>query len=231
MNWLLTIVGLLVFLFFIVAITKLTVIIDLHHAGDDDHIIIKLFAWSGIIRYTIKIPLIKIDKESPGIVVKHEENAGDQTDKSNKGKDKFTPREILRGFEDTAKIVQHVVHLHKIVRQFLSKVYITKFNWNTTLGIGDAAQTGLIVGLGWSLKGTLLGVISQYMKLMVHPAISITPSFQIPISETKLSCIFHFRIGHAILAGIRLVKYWKGGLPKFKTKPLSMLSGNQNKSV
>jgi hypothetical protein len=230
-NWLLIIIGILLFLFILIAITKLTVLVDLHHAGDDDHIIIKFLAWFGIIRYTIKIPLIKIDKESPGIVVKHEEIAGNQTEKSNKGKNKFTPKDILLSIEDTTKIIQHVVNIHKIVQQFLSRVSISKFNWNTTLGIGDAAQTGLIVGLGWTLKGTLIGVVSQYMQLKVHPTISITPSFQIPISETKLSCIFHFRIGHAILAGIRLVKYWKGGLPKFKTKPLSMLSGNQNKSV
>ncbi|MDF0726428.1 DUF2953 domain-containing protein [Cytobacillus sp. S13-E01] len=227
--WFFIILGIFLLLF-IITITKLSVNVDLYHTGDDDNIRIKLTAWFGLIRYTIKVPLIKVDKETPGIVVKHEEIAG-QKDLGKKKKQKFSPMDILLSMRDTTEILKHVINLHTIIRKFFNKISITKFEWHTTLGIGDAAQTGVLAGLGWSIKGTLLGILSNYMKLMTQPVTSITPSFQIPISQTKLSCIFHFRIGHAMLVGIRLIKYWRGGLPNFKKRPLSMLSGNNEKSI
>ncbi|HAQ08870.1 MAG TPA: hypothetical protein DCR24_15690, partial [Bacillus bacterium] len=83
----------------------------------------------------------------------------------------------------------------------------------------------------WSVKGGLIGVLSHYMKLKDMPVISITPNFQYAITQTSFKCIFQVRVGHAILAGIKLVKYWKGGWPEFKTKPLSVLSGDKTNTV
>ncbi len=47
------------------------------------------------------------------------------------------------------------------------------------------------------------------------PNLSVTPHFQFAILQTQLTCIFQFRIGHAILAGLKLIKFWKGGRPQF----------------
>ena len=225
MVWIIVILLILLFLFFLILMTRLTVIIDLLHVGDDDHLKIKFRAWLGIIRYTISIPLIKVDDEA-NVIVKQEQKLGDENSnkKVKKGKEKITPEEEVKAIHDVKEILQHVVGLHKIVRRFLKKVKVKEFEWHSQIGIGDAAHTGMLTGLVWSIKGGVVGIVSQYMQLHTTPIISITPEFNVYCSRTKLQCMIQFRIGQAMLAGIQLIKYWKGGRPKLKSKPFSFFA-------
>jgi hypothetical protein len=50
------------------------------------------------------------------------------------------------------------------------------------------------------------------------PQLTVTPHFQAAVIHTELTCMFQFRIGHAILAGLKLIKFWKGGKPRLKRK-------------
>ena len=103
--------------------------------------------------------------------------------------------------------------------------------WHSVIGVGNAALTGTLTGALWSVKGGVLGVISNYMRLKDMPNLSITPSFQKAYSQTQLSCMIQFRIGYAMVAGLKLVKFWKGGKPKFKTKPLSFISKDKSNTL
>ncbi|RFB17919.1 DUF2953 domain-containing protein [Bacillus sp. HNG] len=111
-----------------------------------------------------------------------------------------------------------------VFKRFLKKISVSRFEWHSHIGVGDAAHTGIITGLGWSIKGTIVGVMSHYFNLKTHPEYSITPSFQVAVSETRLRCMIHFRIGYAMVAGIKAIKRWRGGLPKFKSQTLSKLN-------
>jgi hypothetical protein len=179
-------------------------------------------------KYTINIPLVKIDKESSEIVVKQDTYAGDSKTEQLNSKKKFTPKEILNTFENTKELIQHVVDFHRIIRKFLKKISIIKFEWHSNFGIGDAALTGMFVGAGWSLKGGILGLLSQYMRFKVRPTVTITPFFQQKFSHTKLTCMISFRIGYAILAGLRIVKFWKGGRPSFSPSDPSFFKPKNN---
>ncbi len=108
--------------------------------------------------------------------------------------------------------------MHGIVKTFLKKISVKQFEWHTLIGIGDAAHTGVISGAIWAIKGSIIGMLSHYLNFKEMPHIMVTPHFQAVVSQTKIKCIFQFRIGHAILAGLKLIKFWKGGLPHFKSK-------------
>jgi hypothetical protein len=187
---------------------KLSVTIFFQHAQDDDECRITIATLFGLLRYTIDIPLVQIDKQSAGVVVSHKESVNDAPSGKAKKK-KYNLKEIAYSFKESKDFVRHVVHFHVIIRKFMARVSVTKFEWHTKIGTGDAAQTGMIVGVGWSLKYAIVALVSKYMKLKEAPFLSITPSFQQPISEMKFICMIHFRIGHAMLAGIRIVKYWR----------------------
>lgn len=224
MKWAIIALAIILFLLIIVMITKLTIHIDFRHSQDDDYLIIKFSIWFGLIHYTIQIPMVKIEKESPGIVFEQENSQSNNTKNT-----KITPEEIMNRLKDLKELLEHVVKLHKIVKRFLKKVSVLEFKWSTGFGTGDASQTGLFVGVGWALKGSIIGLISQYFKLTCNPNLSIHPYYQHFVAQTHLKCMFRFRIGNAMLAGIRLVKYWKGGRPYFRTAPLSMLSKKDSK--
>lgn len=226
MFWFIVILLFLLFLFIMIILTKITVTLDLNHSGDNDHFKIKFRAWYGLIRYTIDIPFVKVDDAGSNLIVKQEQKLGSDSE-HNKGKNKeqkVTPDEVMNSLSDVKEIAQHIVGLHKIVKRFLKKVKVKKLEWHSQLGIGDAAHTGLLTGAAWAIKGSVIGIISQYMKLLITPVVTITPEFNRLCSKTKLQCIIQFRIGQAMLAGIRFIKYWKGGRPKLKNKPFSFFT-------
>ncbi len=204
-------------------ITRLTIYISANHSQDDDHIKIRFSIWFGLIKYTINVPMVAVDDETPGIVFKKEQQSNIQTGEKRK-KDKFSIHNLIKNIQDAKKILQKIIDMVPILRNFLKKISVSKFEWHSHIGVGDAAQTGIITGLGWSLKGTLVGIMSHYLTLKTHPDYSITPSFQVPVSETRFTCMIHFRIGHAIVAGVKAFKRWRGGMPKFHSPSLSKLN-------
>ncbi|MEH7226426.1 DUF2953 domain-containing protein [Bacillus sp. JJ1566] len=223
MKWLLFILLFLVLFIFLFVITRLTIFIEANHSQDDDHIKIRFSIWFGLIKYTINVPMVAIDKETPSIVFKKEKKANIASE-GKKKKGKFSFQNLMENLHDTKLILNRVIDLVPILKHFFKKISVSKFEWHSHIGVGDAAHTGIITGLGWSIKGTIIGVISHYLNLKTHPDYSITPSFQVAVSETRLRCMIHFRIGYAIVAGIKALKRWRGGLPKFQSRTLSKLN-------
>jgi len=222
--WIILILIILFIILFLIFITKLTVILDLQHIGDDDHFKIKLRAWR-FIQYTINIPLVKIDDEA-NIILKQEQKPGTEESKRNvkETQKKITPEEEVKALHDVKEFLQHIIGLHKIVRRFLKKIKVKELEWHSQIGIGDAAHTGMLSGVAWSIKGSVVGLIGSYMQLQTTPAMTISPAFNVYCSRTKFKCMIQFRIGHAIFAGIQFIKYWRGGRPNLKSKPFSFFA-------
>jgi hypothetical protein len=220
MIWLLIILLILLFLFILIIFTRLTIYINyFHHNGNDD-LKIEFRIWFGSIKYKLNVPLIKVDDDSPGLIIKRTSNMGDSpttAEKSEHKVDHIDKGDLIANMKNMKELLHHVFNLHVIVRKFFKKVTIKQFDWHSLIGVGDAAQTGVVSGALWAIKGGLIGLLSHYIKLKKMPNLTVTPHFQVHSIQTRLSCIFQFRIGHAILAGIKLIKFWKGGRPHFKT--------------
>ncbi|WP_010678428.1 hypothetical protein [Bacillus timonensis] len=86
MKWLLFIFLFIALLILLVAITRLTIFIEANHSQDDDHIKMKFSIWFGLIKYTINVPMVAVDKETPSIVFKKEKNSNIPIDKKRKRK-------------------------------------------------------------------------------------------------------------------------------------------------
>ena len=75
MHWSLILIIILLIILILIGIlivTKVKVLINIHHSQDDDHIKLKFSAWFGLIKYTINVPLIKVDTNSPSIIMEEE---------------------------------------------------------------------------------------------------------------------------------------------------------------
>ncbi|MFC7786945.1 MULTISPECIES: DUF2953 domain-containing protein [unclassified Rossellomorea] len=234
MSWwiwaLIIVMALIMFILFVLIITKLTVTLSLYHGNDNDHFKVKLRAWFGLLKYTIDIPLVKLDDDGPNIVLEEEQKRGNESNpsKTKASKKKITPQDFIDSLYDTKEIIIHVQSLHRIIRSFLKKVKLDHVQWKTLFGTGDAASTGTLTGTIWGMKGSIIGILSGYVRLQSMPVIEVTPMFQHAVIQTQFSCIIQFRIGNAILVGFKILRYWRGGMAKFKTKPLSTLSGEKH---
>jgi hypothetical protein len=229
----LIILAFLSFLFILILLTKLTITLSLYHGNDNDHFKVKLRAWFGLLRYTFDVPMVKLDDDGPNIVVEEKNIRGKESEPSSEkeSKKKITASDFINSLHDTKAILIHVKGMHKIIRSFLKKVKIDHVHWKTLFGSGDAAATGTITGTIWALKGSIIGLISGYMRLQTQPSVEVVPSFQKAIIQTHFSCIIQFRIGNAILVGFKILRYWRGGRAQFKMKMLSRLSEEKQQSV
>ncbi|MCA1056903.1 DUF2953 domain-containing protein [Rossellomorea aquimaris] len=186
-----------------------------------------------MLKYTIDVPLVKLDDDGPNIVFEEKTKRGKETQpsKTKESKKKVTPNDFIKSLHDTKEIITHVQAMHRIIRHFLKKVKIDKIFWKTLFGTGDAASTGTMTGAIWGLKGSIIGLISRYMRLQSMPAVEVVPSFQKAVIQTHFSCIIQFRIGNAILVGLKILRYWRGGKADFKTKAFSPISDKEQQSV
>lgn len=225
------IISCLILLFFLLLIavifSKLTITIHFYHYDKQSHLSLKFKFWKWL-KYTIDIPLMEVDAENAGIKLKEEKQAsGGETKDDTK---EITAEDLLTSFKNMDELLKHVVSLYHIIRHFMSKIIVKQLRWHTVIGVGNAALTGVLTGGFWSVKGSILGVLSHYMKLKTRPDIAISPQFQFAVAQTSFICMIQFRIGHAMLAGFKLIKFWKGGRAHFKTSQLSVLSGDKPKT-
>lgn len=228
--WVGLVLFILLFLLLLIIFTKLTISINYFHHNDDDDLKIEFKIWFGLIKYKKMIPLIKIDDDSPTIIVKSKSHMGDSGGENTAHNvTQIGKGDIITKLKNAQEMLQRVFHLNVIVRKFLKKVTVKQFEWHTFFGAGDAAHTGVLTGAIWGIKGGMVGFISHFLRFKVMPNLSVTPHFQATIIQTQIKCMIQFRIGHAILAGLKLVKFWKGGRPRFKSN--SNFSKEKTKSV
>ncbi|MGO4888721.1 DUF2953 domain-containing protein [Anaerobacillus sp. MEB173] len=215
MHWGFIVLLIIIFIVILIMITKVNIELFYAHDQDNDELTIKFNAWFGLLSYTMSVPLIKVDKDSASIIIEEEQKVG-QNDLEDK-KRKITPNLIINKMKEMQDFLRHVKGLHKIMRHFLKNISVTKFEWQTQLGIGDAAHTGVLAGIAWGIKGTAIGIVSHLMLLKTKPKIAVQPAYQSKQSFTRLRCMFSFRIGHAIGAGIKIARHWKRRKKKWQT--------------
>jgi hypothetical protein len=215
--WLYMALGAIILLFLLIIFTKLTIILNFFHHNDNDELKVEFRIWFGLIKYKMNVPLIKIDDDSPSIVVKGNSQLGDSNEEeSSTNVEQITKDNLITKMTNAKDIINHVFSLNVIVRKFLKRIVIKRFEWHSLVGVGDAAHTGMITGALWTIKGGFVGMLSHFLRLKEMPVLSVTPHFQLAVIQTRITCIFQFRIGYAILAGLKLIKFWKGGRPNFK---------------
>lgn len=182
--------------------------------GNNDDAELKCKALFGLIRYRYKIPMMKFT----GMSVKVEEqvsasNAGINTWKQ--FNDEIDADKVESSIEKFKQILQLTRDLKGWVKGTLSRVRLVEWKWTTTIGTGDAMWTAMATGAVWSIKGSIIGLLSQMVQVQHEPEMKVTPQFQRAAFATEWSCIAQIRFGYAILAGLQLLvrmKKRKGGV-------------------
>lgn len=226
MKWLVGIVLVLMIVVLFMIMTKVKVKIRFQHVHRNDKFVITYSAWFGLIHYTMNVPVIHMDADSAAVEVKEKTGTSDEA-KTEKNK-RFTPEDFIKSLKNVKNIVEHVVNFHKIIRHFLKKVQVKQFEWHSKVGIGDAAETAVVVGGCWAIKGSIIGLLTNYLSFSKMPTYLITPDFQNKKIETIFSCILYFRIGQAIVTGIKLFRYWKGSKIELMTDPFGKQTDYSN---
>lgn len=174
---------------------------------EDDTISLEFFLW-GFINYRIEIPVLTLQHKLSGIslTTRTELESGGDNSRELMGKPgKFS----IESLQDVICIFNKwgpvVVEMKETVNYLLRNIKMTRLEWCTTIGTGDAAATGLMTGLLYLIKGGIISVFyNNLAKAASHPKIKVEPNFRKQQFSTSINCIFKIRLGNIIITGIKV---------------------------
>lgn len=211
-------IGAIAMLVLLIAITKVRVAVTYVRLGANDHLVLDVSVWFGLIRRKYDIPVMKwMTTDSGPTFAMNVRKSGEPEHNGHV----FIDEKAIRRWMRVAKEWRKKVHdLYPILRWILRRFRLERVEWHTALGIGDAAATGTLTGLVWGVKSVILSTVSHYVTLRAIPRMSVQPVWNGNIVRTRFRCILTFRIGYAIVAGVRiLLKLRKGRERKWETTP------------
>lgn len=88
------------------------------------------------------------------------------------------------------------------------RIRVTQLNMYTEIGLADALQTAVSVGMFWSFLGILYGRMAELFNLSsLEKKIAVVPNYQAGgVLIADYTCIFEFRLGHIIIIMVQVLR-------------------------
>lgn len=180
---------------------SITVSIKILKDGANDKVILKIKTLFGLFKYKIEIPFVDLDMKNNGIpflkLNTEVEKNEDELIQENK---------TIVTFEEMKKTVRKVKyylkHYDSAIEYVFEKMKISDFLWITEFGIGNAAVTGLLSGILWSVKSQLITIMRNNITCN-KVTLNVIPKFNKESFKTTIHCIISTKIGYIIIAAIK----------------------------
>lgn len=209
MKIVLTVIGVLLILIFIVIFTRLTVDVQYVRDDENDGLRVRFKAWFGLLRYHINIPAVELKGWFSGVTVEQEQGVSEEKEK--KRKRRFGPQQLREWLLSYRQTLHHIHNVKRIIHRFLKHVKLTEWIWHSRIGMKDAADTGMVTGAAWGVKSMITGFLCHRVRLCTRPSFDVEPFYYQNIFHTRFRCIIQFRVGYAIITGIRMLLNTKKG--------------------
>ncbi|MBH0159764.1 DUF2953 domain-containing protein [Fictibacillus sp. 26RED30] len=205
MVWFTIIIGILLFLLIVISLSTIHISIYFVHRNDNSNIQVN-FKMYHFLKYKLNVPLIMVDAQDHSVKIREEKET---TLGQKKEKKKITFLQLKNQYQSFKKMLKHINHFYQILAAFLKKMKMKKVEWHSAIGLGEASSSAIAAGAVWGFKGIAIQVLNTFFKLEESPNVSVVPVFQGMHSETRFSCMISFKIGHAIVVMLKILKSWR----------------------
>jgi hypothetical protein len=188
--------------------TSLRIRIVYKRAAENDRIDVEVSMYRRLLKYRFTVNMLQIESLSKGVKVSQKAEVGQKGQAKERKKMWITPRTIKRMQRKFVRLLRNVYDLNEIMRHTLKYVRGEMLEWRTSIGLGEASATGASVGAVWAIKSSIIAVLAHYISLTTQPRLYVLPEFHREMLDTHLVCILRFRIGHAIIAVIRIAVHY-----------------------
>ncbi|WP_270179592.1 DUF2953 domain-containing protein [Alkalihalobacillus sp. CinArs1] len=184
---------LLVTLLILFSTVKLTLMVE--HSKAVEEVAVEITALFGLISHSTTIPLNDLLEQK-------EEELKEKV----REQKRFSP---LEGIKKSKIWFSRGMESRKAASFMLRKTNIRTVQWETNIGIGNAATTAVGADLLLNTKIALFAVLSHYTNLLAVPQLIVTPMYEVKTIQTYIRCMITFKLGHAMIAVIKLLKSQK----------------------
>ncbi|MDQ0481283.1 DUF2953 domain-containing protein [Guptibacillus hwajinpoensis] len=169
---------------------KVTVTIEHSRAVEELQIDVK--ALFGLLLYSTAIPLKELLESGEEAI-----------------KDKAEETTVKGDIQELLKLFKKTNGAKDAVQFILEKTSVRKIQWETNFGMTNAANTAVGAELLLNAKIALFALLSHYSNLLTVPQLIVTPIYEMKTIQTYIKCMITFKLGHAMIAVIKLLKSQK----------------------
>ncbi|MEK3983952.1 hypothetical protein CA600_10335 [Paenibacillus sp. VTT E-133280] len=174
----------------------------------------------GLIKLHYELPRLVFKGLEQGVIGKFKETGTATTGVDTVKEEHFDKERVEHWRENIQLAVRSTRGLKKWFKETVSHVKISKLDWSTDFSLGDAADTAIASGAAWGLKWSIVGFISQRVKLKHNPRVFVKPVFQDePSFSMELVCEGKMSVSYTLYALLRLllrVLRVSGGIGKWR---------------
>jgi hypothetical protein len=210
MTWVWGILLLLGVVLALLFFTPVTLEVHYKREGKDDRLHLGIRALFGLVKLGYDVPIVAMMERTGKIALK--KDPAEMMPKTQKGWVTLTVEKLQKIFNRIEKIRKRLRKYKKALRNLTKTYEIHSFEWSTMFGTGDAADTAMIAGLGWAVKGMIAGYIYMFFKVKKRLQYNIRPHFQAKGFRTDFSMMMKIWIGKTFIRMIPLaLLYFKEG--------------------
>lgn len=203
-GWILILFG-IIMLLVIIWFTMIRIELEYSRKQEKDQLLVEFSAWWRLVRYKINVPLLDLEPQGVEYTQKTEgEIENDEGATKKKKKKLLSPQDVYNVKLKADSWIKKVHNLKHMLRKTLKKIRCDQLEWNTKIGLGDAAATGTFTGLVWGIKGCIIAVIAHFISLRSVPCIQVVPQFQNLWLESQFKMRVRFRLGVVVIAGLKV---------------------------
>ncbi|MCC2683377.1 MAG: hypothetical protein K0R75_276 [Paenibacillaceae bacterium] len=197
--------------------SSITATFSFHRVLNDDRLAFKIRALFGLVRYHYIIPSIQFKGLFDGILIKTKANTS--ATKPVQEHQQIDLPKITEFYRSSRRLIENAEGFSDWLRDALSDWRCEHLRWHTHIGLGDAPDTAVAVGMAWGAKCSLLHYALNHVQLKAQPDLAVVPQYNRTHFSTNLLAVGRIRLGKALIDSVILLwRIWKvrGGVSTWR---------------
>jgi len=192
----------MIVLYILVQLVPVRINLFFQRENNNDFLTIRVNTFFSLIRFNIAIPLLH--QETPLDLTMEAELKAGEDELIREIKEKISVQDI--NWEKAAAIIKYIRKNRKLLwfisRFYIRAVTVDEFTLNIRGGADDAAVTGMLAGLYWTVTSTVSTLAQRWLTVKQRPVFGLKPDFSPqPELACRLNTTVSFRLGHFTIAG------------------------------
>lgn len=180
--------------------SDIKMVIMFKKTGNDERIIFRIRMLYGLIRYELNVPMVRFFGWMNGFAFKL-----NRPDKESK-KHKLTMEDLKEFYHRMQVLLKFTDGLKQWAQRSLSHLHCTRLKWTSHIGVGEAPETAIAVGLAWAIKSCVIGFILNRIRWSPFPQeINVVPQYNMIHFSTHFTADAQIRLGHALVDAVILL--------------------------